>query len=434
MFAAWVAASIWIIIRTGVFRTQPLLGAPRRGNRFTLVEVFVVALLYIALTVTGQTALAVLLPQAPSGVGMAHQTSGASSKTKPIAKLPAARKPLVAKPAPVLAARTVKNGAHGKTAIAAIARSGAPAKSATAKDDAQEAASMTSSALLADSFGRLGAVLAILGIAALEMDRGIAGLGISPRNLPRGLLLGLLTLFCVEPLLFIISNAYTTLQDLFHNKKHTPLHPLLLAMENHPPLFRLVMMVFLAVVAAPISEEMFFRGLLQSSLLGGAAARRRTLTPGANGGAAGIGGFSSAPEPPSTLISTERQLPAPVPLAAAADMPASPGAGDGQNQAPHMSIPPVLSNPDASPNPADIYRPSAGRRWFAILVTSAVFAGIHYQPGLSNWGWFPVLFTLAVALGYIYERTGNIWANITVHAGFNAISTALILSGVFHGK
>ena len=40
---------------------------------------------------------------------------------------------------------------------------------------------------------------------------------------------------------------------------------------------------------------------------------------------------------------------------------------------------------------------------------------------------FPTLFTLSLALGYIYERTGNLWAAVSLHAIFNSINLALNL-------
>ncbi len=66
-----------------------------------------------------------------------------------------------------------------------------------------------------------------------------------------------------------------------------------------------------------------------------------------------------------------------------------------------------------------------GRRWPAILVTSAVFSVIHYNavepPALA------ALFVLAIAFGWLYERTGSLWPGILVHALFNAFNLAIAL-------
>lgn len=75
------------------------------------------------------------------------------------------------------------------------------------------------------------------------------------------------------------------------------------------------------------------------------------------------------------------------------------------------------------------FRRDAVGRWSAIAIASVVFTSIHYQSGPHgvNWEHFPPLFLLSCVLGYIYERTGNLWSNITLHALFNAIVTAQTL-------
>jgi membrane protease YdiL (CAAX protease family) len=55
--------------------------------------------------------------------------------------------------------------------------------------------------------------------------------------------------------------------------------------------------------------------------------------------------------------------------------------------------------------------------WTAIVITSALFALVH-PPWMA-----PLIFILALGLGYIYERTGILWASITVHLLFNSVET-----------
>lgn len=69
-------------------------------------------------------------------------------------------------------------------------------------------------------------------------------------------------------------------------------------------------------------------------------------------------------------------------------------------------------------------KPSALARWIAIIITAMLFAGIHGQVAFL----FP-LFVLAVGLGYLYERTGNLWASVMVHGLFNAIQITLFTAG-----
>jgi len=61
-------------------------------------------------------------------------------------------------------------------------------------------------------------------------------------------------------------------------------------------------------------------------------------------------------------------------------------------------------------------------RWVAICVGAFLFAIIHEA------GWMmPPLFVLAVCFGYVYERTGKLWAPILMHALFNATSITAAL-------
>ena len=67
------------------------------------------------------------------------------------------------------------------------------------------------------------------------------------------------------------------------------------------------------------------------------------------------------------------------------------------------------------------------RPWFAILITSAVFAAIHIE-ALTAGGVASGLVTLvalAVMLGWLMERTGRIIAPIVAHALFNLINLIL---------
>ena len=51
-----------------------------------------------------------------------------------------------------------------------------------------------------------------------------------------------------------------------------------------------------------------------------------------------------------------------------------------------------------------------------------MFAGVH-QP----WT-LPPIFVLSVCLGLAYERTGNLWVPVVMHAAFNGLMTAFFLS------
>lgn len=72
------------------------------------------------------------------------------------------------------------------------------------------------------------------------------------------------------------------------------------------------------------------------------------------------------------------------------------------------------------------------QRWLAILVVALLFTAIHFTPATPNFEVLPPLLLLALTLGYLYERTGNLWATITLHAIFNAVNTIAFITG--HGQ
>jgi membrane protease YdiL (CAAX protease family) len=56
------------------------------------------------------------------------------------------------------------------------------------------------------------------------------------------------------------------------------------------------------------------------------------------------------------------------------------------------------------------------RPWPAIVLASMAWAFMHHW-----WTW-PQIFFLGLCLGYVYERTGNLWATIAIHSFFNLTS------------
>ena len=62
------------------------------------------------------------------------------------------------------------------------------------------------------------------------------------------------------------------------------------------------------------------------------------------------------------------------------------------------------------------------RPWVAVFITSIIFALAH--PWFT---WLPI-FVLSLCLGYVYERTGNLWVSVLMHAAFNGFSILLNLT------
>jgi membrane protease YdiL (CAAX protease family) len=58
-----------------------------------------------------------------------------------------------------------------------------------------------------------------------------------------------------------------------------------------------------------------------------------------------------------------------------------------------------------------------------VAIAAACFALVHVE-----WAFMPPLFVLALGLGYLYERTGNLWGNIVAHSVFNGLQIFLALS------
>ncbi len=63
------------------------------------------------------------------------------------------------------------------------------------------------------------------------------------------------------------------------------------------------------------------------------------------------------------------------------------------------------------------------RRWPAILTTSVLFALVHL--GAVPLHALPLLFVLSIGFGWVYEKTGRMWASITMHAAFNLVNLLL---------
>jgi uncharacterized protein len=64
-----------------------------------------------------------------------------------------------------------------------------------------------------------------------------------------------------------------------------------------------------------------------------------------------------------------------------------------------------------------VIRSFLGGPWKAVLITAAIFAGIHTNT--SHW---PALFVLGTCLGYSYEKSGSLFRPIFIHSIFNGIA------------
>jgi len=64
--------------------------------------------------------------------------------------------------------------------------------------------------------------------------------------------------------------------------------------------------------------------------------------------------------------------------------------------------------------------------WTSIVIYSVLFTLVHASVAQSHA--MPALFTLSLGLGYVYERTGSLFAPMLLHAAFNAIQITFALN------
>jgi Type II CAAX prenyl endopeptidase Rce1-like len=182
--------------------------------------------------------------------------------------------------------------------------------------------------------------------------------------------------------------------------------------EVHP-LFKMVrdelspgvpqLAILLAVIIAPLCEEVLFRGIIQTWVV----SRFNRL------------GLESAPAPAERSAIAEFQALPEVSLShAQADAPEA-ATDQCRNSVGTPSEPP----PDAPSAPLE-RRPSS---LAAIITISLIFAALHWP----QWPAPISIFVLSVTIGYIYQRTGSLIAAVCMHAMFNGLSTLILIGSLF---
>jgi membrane protease YdiL (CAAX protease family) len=222
--------------------------------------------------------------------------------------------------------------------------------------------------------GILGFCAMLLGDRFVRRTTG-HDLGSDLRRLPSGTLQGLVGVLIVVPPLFLLEQLLESVYRWVHFE-HPTEHPLLHVLGQRPNPLVTGAIIFGACVVAPLFEELVFRGHLQTLL-------RRMF--------AGLLRPNDLDIPMATRLEEAEVV---------------------------KALPPTVIES------ASRAGPNSWSTWAAILVTSIAFASVH--PAWSQ----PIIFALSVCLGYAYERTGNLWVPVTIHAVFNTISTAIFLSGL----
>lgn len=261
----------------------------------------------------------------------------------------------------------------------AIGMRGAPGPTrAPATSPATAPAFTARQSVLISVIAGAGAAAVLVGANLIIRAGGLRRLGFSPDLLPRGFVVGFLASLIVLPLTFIaavLTDKFWQLVGLEHPGVHELLE--ILGETQAPDLRALIYAS--AIVVAPLFEELLFRGHLQTLLVAAFTLKTSMAT-------------------------------------ASADDPSNGAAREPVDQ-------PVL---DYAPPPTRVRPlPGVGVRWLAIVITSVLFALVH-----GAFWMMPPIFILSMCLGYVYERTGNLWTPITVHFFFNLANVTLFVSAL----
>ena len=251
--------------------------------------------------------------------------------------------------------------------------------------------------------GAIAGLIAFFGAAWLSrwlFVRGRLGLGLAGRPVGRDILIGIGCVLLVMPLVMAVKQASLWISQLLHIAPSE--HPLLKVAQQSPDTLTAAILLGVAALAAPLSEEILFRGILQSFLV---RFFRLMMPP------KGFPTMAVSPAPPEF-----QQIEAAEAVARSRSLGEQPPADLG-----------ALPGPEsAGGQVAPLTGPQEARRAIAaIALTSLVFALIHLVVPTD----MPALFVLALAIGYVYESTGSLVSAIAMHATFNAINMTLTLMG-----
>jgi membrane protease YdiL (CAAX protease family) len=189
-------------------------------------------------------------------------------------------------------------------------------------------------------------------------------LGLLPNvsRLPRHAVIVFVAFVTLMPVYLTINITTVIISESFGVALPDAGHELLAVIVASDDRAAVALLIFAAVILAPLVEELFFRVIVQTCMVNAV-----------------------------TMIFTRRRSPD-VEAAAIVDEP--------------VIAPGIL-------------------RWVAIAVTANLFTLVHL--GIVPWQTMPSLFIVGVTLGYVYERTGNLWPCIALHALFNITNVALAM-------
>jgi len=215
--------------------------------------------------------------------------------------------------------------------------------------------------------GGLTTTAVIIFLARAHFDRRLKGFGLNIKKLHKDFLAAFVNLLTIWPLLMVAITLTISFGKLIWGPEYQiQQHQELELITQYSQLPLRILIVVVAIVIAPVLEEMLFRGLVQ------------------------------------TIIRSFFEI--------------RNGVRPVRNEPPESTATPSV------PSRNEAVRTSNGA-WLAILISSGLFAIVHANPG--HW---PALFVLGGCLGYAYEKSGSLFRPIFIHSLFNAASIIATLS------
>lgn len=212
--------------------------------------------------------------------------------------------------------------------------------------------------------------------------------GGSLKNLGRDIGLGCLVFMCFVPITFLVQAALTQVWEYEH--------PTLDLISPDAPLLTILSAWWMAVLVAPVSEEIFFRGILQGWL--------SRL-------------FVNNARPETTLIGGWPRLQLDVASMTAGKQESRVGQNELQELNPRQ--PPIATTVGQRvPDEASLY---VAKAWVPVVISSLLFALVHFGQGPA-----PIpIFVFGLGLGMIYRQTGRIVPCIVAHFLLNGFSMSV---------
>ncbi|OHB77188.1 MAG: hypothetical protein A2Z25_13310 [Planctomycetes bacterium RBG_16_55_9] len=239
--------------------------------------------------------------------------------------------------------------------------------------------------------GAAATVAVIVVLARTYFDHRLKGFGLDPKTIARDFAAAVVNLLAVWPLVMAAMILTVFLMTLISKQEYQmERHQELNLIIEYPQLSLRILILFVAVLVAPVLEEMLFRGLFQTSIrsvLENSKFEARNPKQIRNSNAPMTETLAQSGESRFEFLDFEHSI-----LFRISNF--------------------VLSAFGA-----------AGPAWLAIVISSGFFALMH-----ANAGHWPALFVLGIGMGYAYEKSGSLFRSIFIHALFNGATVAATLS------